>query len=332
MQIMRLKQRVLTIILFCWLANVYAQKKQITADQFLNAALKTSAIQKKPILLFCYGNTNPWSTVLDSIISNKQLGVILNNYYVVKKIRTKENGWAAKHANPAGNEALFDRLYTKDSSAVQIPTIFIIDKSGKKLGQYSGFPENTNGFTTILEKTSAINADERNTIAQVLVAAYKRNGAPTAQEVLSDAIAEAKSTHKKVFLIFHASWCHWCHVLDTAMNESGSKPFFDKNFVVAHIVAHEDATYLLKQNLGADAMMVKYQGVDKGGIPFWVVIDEQGKLLVHFTGFPAPQYKDDYGKFEKILRETANASDEDLAAIKKIFTEVSVRNGITDQN
>lgn len=321
---------VFTVVLFCFLCDVSAQTKKVTANDFFNGALRKSALEKKPLLLLCYGNLNPWSPVLDSLISSKPISDILSRYYVVKKLKVKENGWAAKRAELIGADLLFDQLYSKDSAAVSVPAIFIVNKSGNKLGQYSGFPENIDDFINILVKSSIITNVEQNTIKSAIDAFYKRNGVLTAQEELNNAVAEAKNTHKKVFLIFHASWCHWCHVLDTAMNEQSCKALFEKKFVIAHIVAHESTQYLKSQNLGADAMLARYQGPKRNGIPFWVIFDENGNKLADFNGFPSPHYAEDYAAFENILREIGGFSETELAKVKNAFSDLSVRNGIRE--
>ncbi|HUZ60166.1 MAG TPA: thioredoxin family protein [Hanamia sp.] len=37
-----------------------------------------------------------------------------------------------------------------------------------------------------------------------------------ASQIIEEAKVEAAKTHKNVFIIFHASWCVWCHRMDTA--------------------------------------------------------------------------------------------------------------------
>ncbi len=43
--------------------------------------------------------------------------------------------------------------------------------------------------------------------------------APDADLIMQKAIAEAAKSHGNVFIIFHASWCGWCHKMDNAMND-----------------------------------------------------------------------------------------------------------------
>jgi thioredoxin-related protein len=38
----------------------------------------------------------------------------------------------------------------------------------------------------------------------------------SADEIMKEAFAVAKTTNKKVLIMFHASWCGWCHKMDTS--------------------------------------------------------------------------------------------------------------------
>ena len=60
-----------------------------------------------------------------------------------------------------------------------------------------------------------------------------------ADVVLSKAISEAKSKNKNVLLVFHASWCKWCHVMEKNMNLPETKPIFEKKFVTAYVDVQE---------------------------------------------------------------------------------------------
>ena len=53
----------------------------------------------------------------------------------------------------------------------------------------------------------------------------------SATEILNEANAQAAKENKNVFVIFHASWCGWCHKMDSAMNDPVCKKFFDDNFI-----------------------------------------------------------------------------------------------------
>jgi thioredoxin-related protein len=99
-----------------------------------------------------------------------------------------------------------------------------------------------------------------------------------AGKIMKKAYAEAAKENKKVMVIFHASWCGWCHRMDSIMNMPETKPFFDNNFVIRHLVVQEAKDKKALENPGAAEMMAKYNGTGSG-IPYWLIFDAKGNLL-----------------------------------------------------
>ena len=62
---------------------------------------------------------------------------------------------------------------------------------------------------------------------------------PTADAILKEACTKAAKENKNVMVIFHASWCGWCHKMDTSLNDPSVKDFFYKNYVITHLVMSE---------------------------------------------------------------------------------------------
>lgn len=155
---------------------------------------------------------------------------------------------------------------------------------------------------------------------------------PSATAVLNEAYQQAKAQHKNVIIIFHASWCGWCHKMDTALADPAIRQFFENNYVIRHLDVQERDTKKYLENEGADKLLAEYKG-DKQGIPFFLFFSKDGKLLADSkirkpgagpdegdnTGCPAQ--KDEVEYFISILKKTSGLKDEQLALIYTRFRE-----------
>lgn len=155
----------------------------------------------------------------------------------------------------------------------------------------------------------------------------------SAVQVMNEAKTEAAKTDKNILVIFHASWCIWCHRMDTAMNDKTIQAFFDKSYVIKHLTVDENEDKKYLENPGAAALRSEYHG-DQQGIPFWFIIDKNGKLLedsrLHSeggkitgnnVGCPTEPGEVDY--FIKVLKKTSHLTDAQLALIQKRFLKIS---------
>lgn len=158
-----------------------------------------------------------------------------------------------------------------------------------------------------------------------------QEGPLPAADVLAMAKKQAKKEGKNVFIMWHASWCGWCHRMDSLMNAPDVKEYFDSNYVIEHLVVKESKDKKDLENPGAEELLSSYLG-DKSGIPFWVILDKKGNLLADSfmradsvgmdqpgtnTGCPAQQEEVDY--FIKVLNETAAIPEEGLEKIAARF-------------
>ena len=153
---------------------------------------------------------------------------------------------------------------------------------------------------------------------------------PSADEILKEAYNQAAKENKNVFVMFHASWCIWCHRMDSSMNDKACKKFFDDNFVIRHLTVDESKDKQNLENPGADDLRNKYHG-DGQGIPFWLILDKDGNLLTDSKireegaaagtgsniGCPANEKEVDY--FLKILQQTSKIDAQEMEAIRKRF-------------
>jgi hypothetical protein len=152
-----------------------------------------------------------------------------------------------------------------------------------------------------------------------------------AEVIVKDAVANAANTHKNVFVIFHASWCGWCHKMDNAMNDEKLKSFFDNNYIVVHLTVDESNDKKGLENPGAVELRKKYHGEEQG-LPYWVILDAKGNFLADAqlksgnanadtkalnVGCPASNEEVTY--FVKVLQKTSSLNNEQLTLIQERF-------------
>ncbi|HEX6170824.1 MAG TPA: thioredoxin family protein [Chitinophagaceae bacterium] len=163
-----------------------------------------------------------------------------------------------------------------------------------------------------------------------ITSAFAQKAPLSAEEIMKDAFASAKRQNKKVLVMFHASWCGWCHKMDTSLNDVSVKKFFDDNFVIRHLVVFESKGKSNLENPGALEMITKYEGKDQG-IPFWLIFDKDENFLadsrmkqtvngvekLQNTGCPASKAEVDY--FIEVLKKTTYLKEDELEKIRIRF-------------
>lgn len=153
----------------------------------------------------------------------------------------------------------------------------------------------------------------------------------TADQILSAAQSKAKKENKSVFVIFHASWCGWCHRMDTAMADPKVSKYFNDNYVITHMTVMESKDKKGLENPGALELMQKYSG-EGSGIPFWLVYDKSGKVAADSKEVTAdgkvagnvgcPAAENEVGHFINVLKKTSKIDATGLDAITKRFRKI----------
>ena len=156
--------------------------------------------------------------------------------------------------------------------------------------------------------------------------------APSTNDILKEAYQQAANENKNVFIMFHASWCGWCHKMDKSMNDPACKKFFDDSYVIKHLVVDEAKDKKNLENPGASELRLKYNG-DGLGIPFWLFFDKDGKMLADSKmrkEGDGPEKGDNIGcpaneievtSFIDILKKTSSINKDQIEIIRKRFRE-----------
>ncbi|MBP8300121.1 MAG: DUF255 domain-containing protein [Planctomycetes bacterium] len=186
-----------------------------------------------------------------------------------------------------------------------IPYLTILDGSGKAIVQ-----QNTEPFE--------IQVDGKGSHDPVKLLGWLKEHAAkplVASEVLAAALATAKQDKKRVFLHFGAPWCGWCHRLEDWMARPEIAALLGKDFVDTKI----DNDRMVG---GKDVYTAQLAAAQQkaGGIPWFVFLDHDGKLLAHSngpkgnTGFPAQPEEIEH--FVAMLKSVkVNLTDADIATL-----------------
>jgi thioredoxin-related protein len=168
----------------------------------------------------------------------------------------------------------------------------------------------------------------------VLVTTARAQQTPvSANDILQSAFSTAAKENKNVIVIFHASWCVWCHKMDTAIYSKECAKLFNDHYVIVHLTVKESEANRKMENPGGEELLAKYHG-DTGGIPYWVILDKNGNVLADSrmpdatkpgsagSNIGCPVKKEEVDYFMGLLKKTSSLKAEELAVIKKRFSSI----------
>jgi thioredoxin-related protein len=133
----------------------------------------------------------------------------------------------------------------------------------------------------------------------------------SAQIILKAAVAEAQSSKKNIFLIFHATWCSWCKRLETALNDPEIKTLIDTNYIIVMLDVNERGDKIQTHENPAGQKLMSGFGGNNAGLPFIVFLNGTGKMIANSNVMPKrqnigyPGSKEEIAAFVKLLKKTA---------------------------
>lgn len=273
---------------------VYDEKADAKAD--VAAAVVRAARENKRVLIQWGANWCGWC---------KWLAGTMKKDAAVR--RTLMYEYEVVHVDVAKFDKHMDLAKELGADFKAIPYLTILDADGKAIVQQNTEPFETN------------EGGKQGHDAKKLDAFLKQHAtAPlVAKDVLAEAQKIAQESGRRVFLHFGAPWCGWCHKLEDWMRLPDIAAALGKDFV--------DCKVDTDRMTGGQEMLDGYRagaGLAKGGgIPWFVFLDKDGKVLAHSdgpqgnTGFPAQPEEIEH--FVSMLQAVkSRMTDADVAALR----------------
>ena len=228
---------------------VYDEKAD--AQQQIDTALAKAAMNNKCVLIQWGANWCGWCAKLDTTLKgDKPVSQLISNKYELIHI---DIGRFDKH---------IDVALKYGANFKGVPHLTILDNRG-------GIIANLN--TSILEEGP--NHDPAKVLAFLDLCKPKPLNA---DDVYNRVLAQAQRQNKKVFLRIGAPWCGYCHKLDDYLLIPEINKIISQDYIIVKI--DQDSM------IGGKEFAAKIRDHQPGGIPWFVILDADGKKLITSDG------------------------------------------------
>ena len=170
------------------------------------------------------------------------------------------------------------------------------------------------------------------TLLAFTAAAFAQNSqlAPqSADFILAKARTQAAEQNKNILVKFSASWCGWCHRMDDWLKKSDEGKMVANQYIVVTLIVDESEDHKAEENPGASEFRQTIGG-DGLGIPFFAILDKNGKMLINSNpkskeekpsniGFPVEDFE--IAHFMKMVKSTSKLTIPELAKAETSLKE-----------
>lgn len=270
---------------------IYNEKADARAD--IARAVEQAREEHKHVLIMWGGNWCGWCHLLHGTLEgNEGVKTFLDEHYILVMVDSRSN------------RPLMADL---EVEARSVPYLTVLDASGTKL---------TDQATEPLEEGRGHDPEA--------VMAFLQRYAPAAKAVspvdspaeasLSKALAILEDSDKRLFVKFSTESCGWCRRLDSFLMDPQVQPVLAKDYAFLDMDQGQlDGAIALRNRLAAK---------ETQGVPWFAILDKDGKVLATATG-PAgnigyPAEPEGIDHFLKVLTQSRSSlSDDDLSLIEQ---------------
>ena len=125
-------------------------------------------------------------------------------------------------------------------------------------------------------------------LSLLVIAGLSFGSTASSKELLAKASQDGAKSGKNVLVIFHASWCGWCHRFDKFLETTEEGKLVKSGLEIVHVtVLENDPKEKANENEGGLDLMAQLGGKD-AGLPFMAIMDSKTGKMVTNSMFKMP--------------------------------------------